>query len=65
MKIKKKTKKAVAKRIKANAAGKLFHMRACYQHKRVKKRPQYKRQARRPVEVKGAERKRLLKVLNV
>ena len=65
MKRKKKTHKAAAKRLQVNAAGRIFRMRARYQHKLTKKRPQYKRQARRKVEVTGAERKRLIKVLNM
>jgi len=44
-------------------SGKIFRRRAGYVHKLSKKRPQYRRQARRPVEVTGADARRLRRLL--
>ncbi len=61
--MKKKTHRSAAKRFKLNAAGKIFRRKAGYVHKLTKKRAQYRRQARRKVEVTGAEYRRMKKLL--
>lgn len=61
--MKKKTHRSAAKRFKVKPNGKIFRRKAGYVHKLSKKRPQYRRQARRPVEVTGAERRRLREIL--
>ncbi|MBC7092954.1 50S ribosomal protein L35 [Candidatus Bipolaricaulota bacterium] len=63
--MKKRTHKASAKRLKITPSGRIFHRRAGYVHKLSKKRPQYRRQARRDVEATGADRRRLRRILNV
>ncbi len=60
-----KTHKASAKRFKVTATGRIFHYKACRQHKRAKVRPQYRRQARRLVEVQGGDRNMLRNLLGV
>jgi ribosomal protein L35 len=45
-------------------SGKIFRRRAGYVHKLTKKRAQYRRQARREVEVTGAEYRRLRDILS-
>lgn len=60
-----KTHKATAKRFKVSSTGRVFHKRAGYMHKRTKKRPQYRRAARRPVEVVGADKKRIRRLLEI
>ncbi len=60
-----KTHKASAKRFKVTATGRIFHRKAGYVHKLAKKRPQYKRAARRPVEVTGANKKIMRRLLDV
>lgn len=62
--IRKKTHKAAAKRFKVSQGGRIFRRRAGYVRKLQKKRPQYRRQARREVEVTGAERKRLRELIS-
>ncbi|HAF70654.1 TPA: 50S ribosomal protein L35 [Candidatus Acetothermia bacterium] len=61
--MKKKKHKSAAKRFKVKPSGKIFRRRAGYVHKLSKKRPQYRRQARRPVEVTGADARRLRRLL--
>lgn len=60
-----KTHKASAKRFKVTATGRILHRRAGYVHKLAKKRPQYKRAARKPVEVLGANKKMMRRLLQV
>lgn len=60
-----KTHKASAKRFKVSATGRIFHRKAGYVHKLAKKRGQYKRQARRPVEVTGANKKIMRGLLQI
>jgi large subunit ribosomal protein L35 len=60
-----KTHKASAKRFKVTATGRIFHRRAGYVHKLSKKRAQYKRGARRPVEARGANKKIMRRLLAV
>ncbi len=62
--MKKKTHRSAAKRFKINAAGRIFRRKAGYVHKLTKKRAQYRRQARRKVEVAGAEYRRMRKLLH-
>ncbi len=63
--MKAKTHRATAKRVKVTAAGRIFHHRANRQHKLSKVRPAYRREAGRPVEARGADRKRLRRLLNI
>lgn len=58
-----KTHKASGKRFKVTATGRIFHTKAGYVHKLSKKRPQYKRAARRPLEVRGANKKIMRRLL--
>jgi large subunit ribosomal protein L35 len=60
-----KTHKASAKRFKVTATGRIFHRKAGYVHKLSKKRPQYKREARKPVEVTGANKKIMRRLLQI
>ncbi len=60
-----KTHKASAKRFKVTATGRMFHKKAGYVHKLSKKRGQYKRSARRPVEVLGANKRMMRRLLGV
>lgn len=60
-----KTHKASAKRFKVTATGRIFHRKAGYVHKLSKKRPQYKREARKPVEVTGANKTIMRRLLQV
>lgn len=60
-----KTHKASAKRFKITAKGRIFHRKAGYVHKLTKKRAQYKRGARRPVEVTGANKKIMRRLLGI
>lgn len=63
--MRRRTHKASSKRFKITTTGRILHRRACRKHKLSKKRPQYRRQAVRLVEVTGADRKRIKKLLNV
>ncbi|HAZ27979.1 TPA: 50S ribosomal protein L35 [Candidatus Acetothermia bacterium] len=63
--MKAKTHRASAKRFKISGTGRIFHRRANRKHKLSKIRPQYRRQAGRAIEVRGADRKRLRRILNV
>lgn len=63
--MKTRTHRASAKRFKISGTGKIFRRRANRKHKLSKMRPQYRCQAGRPVEVRGADRKRLRRILNV
>ncbi len=63
--MKTKTHRAAAKRFKISGSGRILHRRANRKHKLSKIRPQYRRQAGRPVEARGADRKRLRRILNV
>ncbi len=63
--MKAKTHRATAKRVKVTATGRIFHHRANRQHKLSKVRPAYRREAARPVEARGADRKRLRRLLNI
>lgn len=60
-----KTHRASAKRFKVTKKGRIFHGKAGYVHKLAKKRPQYKRAARRPVEISGAYKKSVRRLLGV
>lgn len=60
-----KTHKASAKRFKVTATGRILHRKAGYMHKLSKRRPQYKRQARKPVEVLGAAKQMMRRLLQV
>lgn len=60
-----KTHRASAKRFKVTATGRIFHMKTGYRHKLTKKRAQYKRQARRPVEATGALKKIMRRLLGI
>lgn len=60
-----KTHKASAKRFKVSACGRIFHQKAGYVHKLAKKRPQYKREARGSVEVSGANKKIMRRLLGI
>ncbi|MEN3010087.1 MAG: 50S ribosomal protein L35 [Candidatus Bipolaricaulaceae bacterium] len=60
-----KTHKASAKRFKVTATGRIFHCKMGYEHKRTKKRPQYKRAARKLVEVRGADKKMMRRLLQI
>lgn len=60
-----KTHRASQKRFKVSATGRIFHRRAGYMHKRIKRRAQYKRAARKPVEVTGANRKIMRRLLGI
>ena len=62
--MKKKTHRSAAKRFKVKPSGKIFRRRAGYVHKLTKKRAQYRRQARKDVEVTGAEYRRLRELLS-
>lgn len=61
--MKKKSHKAAAKRFKLKPSGRIFRRKSGYVHKLTKKRPQYRRQARRDVEVSGADLRRLRRLL--
>lgn len=63
--MKAKTHRAAAKRLKITGTGKILHGRANRKHKLAKMRPQYRREGRRPVEARGADRKRLRRILNI
>lgn len=63
--MKTRTHRASAKRFKITGTGRIFHQRANRKHKLTKMRPQYRREAGRPVEVLGADRKRLRRILNI
>lgn len=60
-----KTHKASAKRFKVTATGRIFHRKSGYMHKLSKKRKQYKREAKKPVEVLGANKKMMRRLLGV
>ena len=60
---KKKTHKGIAKRFKKSKNGKLTHKKSGYGHKRTKKKPSNKRDARKDKEVKGKTKKNLEKLL--
>ena len=64
MKRKKKSHSGVAKRFKVTAHGRVWASRAGYQHKRTKKRASRKRQARKGLEIVGAERRRIKRFLS-
>ncbi len=61
--MKKKSHSGAVKRFKVTARGRVWASRAGYQHKRIKKRASRKRQARRGTEIRGAERKRIKRLL--
>ena len=61
---KKKTHKGIAKRFKKTKNGKLTHKKSGYVHKRTKKKPKNKREARQEKEVKGKIKKNLMKLLS-
>ena len=63
--MKTKTHRASAKRFKVSGTGRIFHQRANRKHKLSKMRPQYRREAGRPAEALGADRKRLRRILNI
>lgn len=63
--MKTRTHRAAAKRFKISSTGRIFHHRANRKHKLSKMRPQYRREARRPAEALGADRKRLRRILNI
>ncbi|MGC9530129.1 MAG: large ribosomal subunit protein bL35 [Candidatus Bipolaricaulaceae bacterium] len=53
------------KRFKVKPSGKVFRRKAGYVHKLTKKRPKYRRQARREVEVCGTDHRRLRRLLGI
>jgi len=61
--MKKKTHRAAAKRFKVKPSGRIFHRKAGYVHKLGKKRPQYRRDARKDQEVSGADLQRVRELL--
>ncbi|MFP4588746.1 MAG: 50S ribosomal protein L35 [Candidatus Bipolaricaulota bacterium] len=61
---KKKTHKGIAKRFKQSKNGKLTHKKSGYGHKRTKKKPKNKREARKDQEIKGKMKKNLEKLLS-
>ncbi len=63
--MKTKTHRAAAKRFRISGTGRIFRQRANRKHKLSKMRPQYRREAGRPVEVRGADRKRLRRILGI
>ncbi|HNR24326.1 MAG TPA: 50S ribosomal protein L35 [Candidatus Bipolaricaulis anaerobius] len=63
--MKTKTHRASAKRFRISGTGRIFHQHANRKHKLSKMRPQYRREAGRPVEVRGADRKRLRRILSI
>lgn len=62
--MKKKSHSGAAKRFKVTARGKIRASRAGYQHKRSKKRASRKRQARKGLEIVGAMRARIKRLLS-
>jgi len=62
--MKKKSHRGIAKRVKVTAHGRVRAMRAGYQHKRTKKKASRKRQARQGLELKGAEKQRIKRLLS-
>lgn len=60
---KKKTHKGITKRFKESKNGKLSHKKSGYGHKRTKKSPSNKRDARKDKRVKGKTEKNLKKLL--
>ncbi|MFQ6089918.1 MAG: 50S ribosomal protein L35 [Candidatus Bipolaricaulia bacterium] len=62
--MKKKSHRGIAKRVKVTARGHVRAMRAGYQHKRIKKRASRKRQARQGLELTGAARQRIKRLLS-
>lgn len=63
--MKAKTHRAAAKRLKITGTGRILHRRANRKHKLTKMRPQYRREGRRLMEARGADRKRLRRILNI
>ncbi|HEU67942.1 MAG TPA: 50S ribosomal protein L35 [Candidatus Acetothermia bacterium] len=63
--MKTRTHRSSAKRFRISGTGRIFHRRANRKHKLSKMRPQYRREAKRPVEACGADRKRLRRMLNI
>lgn len=63
--MKTRTHRASAKRFKISGTGRIFYRRANRKRKLSKMRPQYRREAKRPVEALGADRKRLRRILNI
>lgn len=64
MKMREKSHSGMAKRFKVTARGRIRASRAGYQHKRIKKSASRKRQARRGLELVGAERARIERFLS-
>jgi len=60
----KRSHRGIAKRFKATAHGRVRAARAGFQHKRIKKRASRKRQARKGLEIIGAERRRIKRLLS-
>lgn len=60
---KQKTHKGIAKRFKESKNGKLTHRKSGYGHKRTKKKPKNKRDARKDKQVTGKTEKNLKQLL--
>ncbi len=60
----KKSHKGLAKRFKVTKTGKILGPKSGYHHKQIKKSSKRTRQARQGLQVRGARRKRYLKLLS-
>ena len=65
MMVKQKTHKAASKRFRRTKSGKIMHHMSNYNHKNVKKRSKYVRQAKADKELKGGQAKRIRKMLGM